>query len=528
VTSPPPRGRHSGSRGWAEQNAALAEDFNAVRPAGLVSVRFVAAAIRRRAWLGCAILVAGLVITGTIYVAFPPAYQASTSILINNDPLADPNVQMQGNVELAQSAEVASGALHAIGLREPVTSFMRTYTVTSATDRVLVITTSASSTAAAVRRADALAIEFLRFRSGVLRTQLRLGVATLEGQSTAASQEAAVLADQIAKLPPSASRRALIKRLGKINSLLGALVYTADHYPVVTSTMVEGSSVLDTAAPIPPSRRHLAAIFGAAGVVASIAAALGLVIIATVTSNRLRRREDVARALGAPVRLSVGMVRAPRLPRRSRLTEDRRPDQRRIVAHLRTAVADGSTALAVVSVDNEQAIAPSVASLAVACAREGRRVVLADLSAGAPAARLLGASDPGIHDVSVAGAPLTVAIPNRGDVTPIGPIRSPLPTPQHQQASKALAAACAAADVLLSTVTLDPALGGDHLATWSEDIIVIVTAGRSVPAKIHATGEMIKLAGTRPASAILLGADKNDESLGVMRPSPSWQHPSRI
>lgn len=122
---------------------------------------------------------------------------------------------------------------------------------------------------------------------------------------------------------------------------------------------------------------------------------------------------------------------------------------------------------------------------------------------------------------------MTVAIPNPGDLTPIGPIRSELPTPQHQQPSKALAAACASADLLLSTVTLDPALGGDHLATWSEDVVVIVTAGRSVPAKIHATGEMINLAGTRPASAILLGADKNDESLGVMRPSPSWQHPTR-
>lgn len=392
MTSPSPSGRHAGGRSWAEQNAALAEDFNAARPAGLTSVRFIAAAIRRRAWLGCAILVTGLAVTAAIYVVFPPAYQASTSILINNDPLADPNVQMQGNVELAQSAEVASGALRAIGLREPVTSFMRTYTVTSATDRVLVITASASSTAAAVRRADALAAEFLRFRAGVLRTQLRLGVATLERQSTAASQEAAVLAGQIAKLPPSASRRALIKKLGKINSQLGALVYTADHYPVVTISMVEGSSVLDTAAPIPPSRRHLAAIFGVAGVVVSIAAALGIVVIATVTSNRLRRRDDVARALGAPVTLSVGMVRAPRLlPRQRRLAGDRSPHQRRIVAHLHTAVTDGSSALAVVSVDNEQAIATSVASLAVSCAREGRRVVLADLS---PALRPRACSGP--------------------------------------------------------------------------------------------------------------------------------------
>jgi hypothetical protein len=80
----------------------------------------------------------------------------------------------------------------------------------------------------------------------------------------------------------------------------------------------------------------------------------------------------------------------------------------------------------------------------------------------------------------------------------------------------------------LSTVTLDATLGGDHLATWSTDVAVIVTAGRSVAATLHATGEMIKVSGTRLTSAILIGADSSDESLGVVRPSPDWQRPVRV
>ncbi len=52
---------------------------------------------------------------------------------------------------------------------------------------------------------------------------------------------------------------------------VGALVYDLQHYPVTTASMIKGTSVLDEAAPIPPSRKHLAAIFGAAGFFASLA-----------------------------------------------------------------------------------------------------------------------------------------------------------------------------------------------------------------------------------------------------------------
>ncbi|HUK73238.1 MAG TPA: hypothetical protein VLW50_31570, partial [Streptosporangiaceae bacterium] len=45
--------------------------------------------------------------------------------------------------------------------------------------------------------------------------------------------------------------------------------------------------------------------------------------------------------------------------------------------------------------------------------------------------------------------------------------------------------------------------------------VVVVTAGRSSSTRIHAVGEMIRLAGTPLVSAVLVGADKTDESLGA-------------
>ena len=88
---------------------------------------------------------------------------------------------------------------------------------------------------------------------------------------------------------------------------------------------------------------------------------------------------------------------------------------------------------------------------------------------------------------------------------------------QPTQANDALTHACASADLLLTLATLDPAFGGDHLATWATDVVAVVTAGQSSAVKIHAAGEMIRLAGTRLDSVVLLDADKDDESLGAIQ-----------
>jgi hypothetical protein len=70
--------------------------------------------------------------------------------------------------------------------------------------------------------------------------------------------------------------------------------------------------------------------------------------------------------------------------------------------------------------------------------------------------------------------------------------------------------------MLLTLLTLDPSFGGEHLQTWAANAVVVVTAGRSSWTRINAVGELIRLSGTRLAFAVLIGADKTDESLGVV------------
>ena len=68
---------------------------------------------------------------------------------------------------------------------------------------------------------------------------------------------------------------------------------------------------------------------------------------------------------------------------------------------------------------------------------------------------------------------------------------------------------------MLTLAPLDPSLGGEYLSGWAHGAVAIVTAGRSSAARIHAVGEMIRMAGTPLIAGVLIGADKTDESLGV-------------
>ena len=74
----------------------------------------------------------------------------------------------------------------------------------------------------------------------------------------------------------------------------------------------------------------------------------------------------------------------------------------------------------------------------------------------------------------------------------------------------------AAADLFITLATVKPATGAAHLKTWADDAVAVMTAGKSSVAKVQAVGEMIRFADARLDSAILLGADEKDESLGFV------------
>ena len=63
---------------------------------------------------------------------------------------------------------------------------------------------------------------------------------------------------------------------------------------------------------VPYSTKKKLITYGAVGLLGGLALGVTIVIVRALVSDRLRRRDDIAYALDAPVKLSVGTLRARR------------------------------------------------------------------------------------------------------------------------------------------------------------------------------------------------------------------------
>jgi capsular polysaccharide biosynthesis protein len=521
-------------RFWADGDgrAATADRAGAEVTGGLISLAFIGAALRRGAWLWCSFGLLGLLIGSGLYAKYPPAYQASTAVLIQDGINVDPAAAIQTDATLAASRTVATEVVRQLGLQQSVGSFRAAYTATIVTNQVLLITVGAPSGPEALRRTTAVATAFLQFHARYAQIQQQQLAIQLNQQVSQAQQRVSSITKELDRVSAEPSSPAVQARIASLNdqrqtassALSQVEQYSTDTLAAAqtnTNSIAKGSRVLDDASLIQHSRLKAIALYMAGGLVGGLVIGMAIVIIMALVSDRLRRRDDVADAIGAPVRFSVGPMTGSRWPPQLPGRAGRRAlDMRRVVTHLRALVpgsSRGPAGLAVVAVDNAQAVARVVVALAMSSVREGKEIVVADLSAGAHAARLLGVRNPGVHMVSREGANLTVVVPDRDDIAPVGPLAGTRSPTRPGQAGHELVAACASADMLLTLATLDPAFGGDYLATWATDVVAVVTAGQSSGERIHGVGEMIRLAGTRLDSVVLLGADKSDESLGVPR-----------
>lgn len=513
--------------------AAIGEPLPADTAVGLnlVSLPYIGAALRRtwRLWCGLALL--GVIVGAGYYKAAPPSYQASTSILLTNNPQTDPAEAMDNNKAMAESQPVAGLALRRLGLNESTGSFQKTYTATSVTAEILQMNVSATTSAEAVRRAGALATAFLDFRASLLQSQQQSVMAGLDDQISQAERHVTSLADQLSAAKSQYPQdNAKLSRLQNertqaetaLTTLQQTVSGTQATSQATMQSMLKGSRVLNAAAPVAHSRLKLALVYVVAGLIIGLVLGTVVVVIRALVTDKLRRRDDIAQALGAPVRLSVGPL-APKGRGIAIRREGRDPerDLRRVVTQLCRWIpgsSSGPAGLALVAVDNAPTVARVLVELAVSEASTGRRVVIADLSPGGDAARLLGTAESGVTTVTSGGTRLTLLVPPADDVAPLGPLRTSASMRGHAYDTSYVdashAGAFADADVVLSVLSLEPAFGGEHLATWARTAVVLVTAGVSSAARIHGVGELVRLGKVTLAGAVLIGADKADESLG--------------
>jgi len=526
-----------------EPSRNLAADEAAVDPAaasgvpGVVSLAFMGAAIRRRSRFCLILALIGLVVGAYIYHAKEGPVKAQSTLYIqyninaeNGDGGPDAIATDQS---LFQSLAVAEATVKKLGLNESAATFAGRYLVTVVTNQVVTIQLTAPSASDAVRWLNALDAECLAFRAKFLTVQQQQMVTTLNQSVAAAKAGVTKVTAQISQLagtrgPGVAKQLSQLRtKRSALNSKLGALEQNVQSSEVsgqvLTLANIKGGYVLDAAALMHRSRFKLIGEFLAAGLGIGLTLGIGIVIVQAVVSTKLRRRYDVAQALAAPVRLSIGKVKASAVGRGGRASAD--PGIRLVVRHLRDVRASlpPPAALAVVPADRPEVAAVSLVSLARSQAQKGLDVVVADLAGGA-AARLLNVSTPGLHKVDAAGASLSVYLAHPATIGPRGPLgrgpsadpeaADPDPSADPDAPGAELIAAVGSADRILTLAVLDPAIGADYLATWASAAVVIVTAGVSTAVRLRATADMIRLAGVYLASAVLIGADKSDESLG--------------
>ena len=185
--------------------------------AGLVSLAFIRAALRRSAKFWCATAVLGLLIGSGLYVKYPPAYHATASVLLAQYPGQDPAVEVQTDVNLAQSQAVAGRVVQQLGLQQTVASFQAAYTVATVSDTVLTLNVGAPTSAEAVRRVSALAAAFLQYRAQYMRAQEQQLLTDLDEQYSAAQQQLISINAQISQLSAEPSSPA---QQTKLNNLI--------------------------------------------------------------------------------------------------------------------------------------------------------------------------------------------------------------------------------------------------------------------------------------------------------------------
>lgn len=352
----------------------------------LVSLHYLRAALRRRwrvwAGLGAAGFLLGILAT----VVIPAASVGRTTVILAHDPAVEPSLAMATDMRLLGTRTVAERVIDELGLDMTPEDFQETTKVEPLTSDVLTISVYAADDAAATERVQSLTEVFMAFRADQIEAQSKAivdgysdRVAALERQSERLTQQF----DTVASSPADDNSQAadLLAQRAQADEQIGQIQEQIAETELESGAIVQASRVLDEASPLPRHPLRRTALAGLSGLVGGMAVGIGLVLVVAITSDRLRRREDVSRALGVPVRSGVGGIRpSPWAPWR----HSRADRARSLLVHAVESALPAAPArpvrMALAAVDNVADAAYLLAALGVDLVRHGVPVLLVDLS----------------------------------------------------------------------------------------------------------------------------------------------------
>jgi capsular polysaccharide biosynthesis protein len=442
----------------------------------LVNLHFVLGALKRRRRWVIGFAIAGLALGVSLAVALAPPPRAATTVLLVHPAASDRAPAMVTDAQLLQTHGVARRVVDSLHLAETPAAFAATYQGTVLSDDLLSISVSASSGSEAIRRANALAREYLAYRAHVYESQSKALIAGLQAREAAIQQRIRDLDQQLGTRAGliTSDDPATAALLGQRANLGQDLTAIADGITAQTSSVtgvIDGSSAIDTATLVRRSRVAALGRDALSGLAAGLALGLAVVVLASVTSNRVWRRDDVAEAMRHSVDLSTGPVRVMPWARRhaaEQLAARPPPALAKLVVHLRdqlVATASTDRSLAVVAVGQLEVATAAVRATAAALDDDGERVVVEGNAAVPGAAHLRRDGD----------------------------------------------------DFLLVVTAPDPADGAEALRALASGAVVIVTAGQSTMATLRTVADMLDVADVELRSVVLVGSSPHDDSLGRTR-----------
>ena len=481
----------------------------------LVSLQFILAALRRRRSTLVLAALAGLLL-GVLFAALVPAERtADATVALAHDPTVNADA-MATDVSIATTRAVANATIQRLGLDETPTELLQTVTATATTSDILTLTLKAGTDAEAVRRLSAYTREFLTFRAQQLSSQSELVQAGTNRRIDALDEQAKDLTARIDKLSDkgqngSNTMNDLISRRAQLDGQVGTLQQAVQDSAVRTSSIVAASRIIDPAAAEPAGGLRRLVLIVLSAIIGCTALGAGLIILPALLSDRLHRRVEVATALEVPVGTSVGQVESIHpllawLPGLRGTNARRAADLQRLARAIQSAVPKPEQGqwLAVGCVDNAEDVALGVVVAADELQRTGHVVRLVDLT------------DQGLVKIAVEavlGSGSEIRLPiyrprmapslarDASDIVTYGPDTREIP-------------ALGAADVFLTVADLDPAVGAFHLSSWTNRVVVAVTAGLSSAERVRTAAELVRSAGLELHSALVIGTEPSDVSFG--------------
>jgi len=296
-----------------------ADEVAAVPPTMVASITYLWAAMRRRwrTWVLLGALGAAIAVGQTL--AVPPPVSATTTLYLSHPSGVDPASAMQTDLNILLTRTVAEQTTQALG-RGATTAHLTAdglrsdTTAAVVTSTVLSITVSAPTQKLALEETRTLAATYLAFRSRQLNAEANAQISGYHDQIAAAQKQIGVLTQQYDALSNGNANQQteaadVLSQRSQLSAQVITLQQDVDSTALTADSVTEASHVLDPAAVNDSSevrRVILAALTGLAG---GLAVGTALVLFEALTSTRLRRREEVALAIGAPVRYAARRIR---------------------------------------------------------------------------------------------------------------------------------------------------------------------------------------------------------------------------